>query len=76
MAVSPSVSMSATLMLHSWRAEGQGDLAQQAGKVLGDHLQQRGVGRGFGVELQPRGDFDLEVGGVVQVAAGFEQLLD
>ena len=33
-------------------AESEGDLAQQAGHILGHHLQQRGVGDGFGVELR------------------------
>ncbi len=36
------------------RAEGERDLAQQAGQVLGDDLQQRGVGRRLGVELEAR----------------------
>ena len=36
--------MSATLMLHWCVAEGESDLAQQAGQVLRDDLQERGVG--------------------------------
>ena len=56
-------------------AQGEGDLAKKAGDVLGDDLEQCGVCGGLGVELEAGGDFNLQVGGVVQVAAGFEQLL-
>jgi len=56
--------------------EGEGDLAEQAGYVLRDDLEKGGVGGGFGVEGEARGDLDLDVGGVVEVFAGFEQLLD
>jgi hypothetical protein len=58
------------------RAEGEGYLTEQAGGVLGDDLKKRGVGGGFGIELEAGGDFDFEVGGVIEVAAGFEELLD
>ena len=34
------------------------------------------MGGGLGVEFEARGHFDLEVAGVVQMAARFEQLLD
>ena len=63
-------------MLHWWDAEGEGDLAKQAGNILGDDLQQRRVGGGFGVELQAGGDFDFDVAGTGHVAARFEHLLD
>jgi len=58
------------------KAEGDGDLAKQAGEILSDHLQNRRVGGGFGVELKSCGHLDFEVGWVVTVAAGFEHLLD
>ena len=63
-------------MLHWWVRERERDLAQQAGDILRDDLQQRGVGGGFGVELEAGGDFDLDVVVDGHVAAGFEQLLD
>ena len=34
------------------------------------------MGGGFGVELQASGDIDLEIGRVVEMAAGFEHGLD
>src|ERR1039458_7144423 len=43
---------------------------------MGDDLQDGGVGGGLGVELEAGGDFDLEVGGAVHVAAGFKELAD
>ena len=57
-------------------AEGEGDLTEKTGNILGDNLEQRGVGGGLGIELEAGGDFNLEVRGVIQVAAGFEELLD
>ena len=57
-------------------AESESDLAEQAGDILRDDLQQRGVGGGLGVELEAGGHLDLEVSGVAHVAARFKQLLD
>ena len=57
-------------------AEGEAIWREKAGHVLGDDLQQRGVRGRLGVELQARGDLDLDVVGVVHVAARLEQLLD
>jgi len=44
MAVSPRVSIRATLILHWWVVRVQGNLTEQAGKILGDHLQQASSG--------------------------------
>jgi hypothetical protein len=57
-------------------AESEGNLAEETGEVLDNHLQDGGVGGGIGVELQVGGDYDFEVGRVVEVATGFEQGLD
>src|SRR5208337_1310959 len=57
------------------RAERKRDLAQQARKVLRDHLQKRGMTRGLVVEFQLRRHLYLEIGGMIQVAARVQQLL-
>jgi len=64
MAVSPSVSIRATLMLAFQGREREGDLPQQGRQVLRNHLQKRRVRRRFGVEFQPRRHFHLQVGGM------------
>ena len=52
--------------------EGKGDLAEQAGYVLGDNLEQGGVCGGLGIKLEAGGHLNLEVCGTAHVAARFK----
>ena len=44
--------------------------------ILGDDLQQGGVGGGFGVEIEPSVHLDPDVAIVIAVAAAFKKLLN
>ncbi len=56
--------------------EDEGDLAEEAGGVLRDNLQQGAVGAGVGIEFKAGGDFDFYGALPGGLAAAGEQLVD